>query len=41
MELAEKNRISHRARAFEKLREFLSVSLSDNKESFNGLFRRQ
>jgi|WetSurSiteA1Bulk_404760.scaffolds.fasta_scaffold20184_2 XTP/dITP diphosphohydrolase len=33
MELAEKNSVSHRARAFEKLREFLSqLSLSDNKE---------
>jgi len=33
MELAEKNKISHRARAFEKLREFLyQVTLSDNKE---------
>jgi XTP/dITP diphosphohydrolase len=33
MELAEKNTVSHRARAFEKLKEFLYVhSLSDNKE---------
>ena len=33
MELAEKNTVSHRARAFEKLREFLYLySLSDNKE---------
>lgn len=33
MELAEKNSVSHRARAFEKLREFLYLySLSDNKE---------
>ena len=35
MDLAEKNTISHRARAFEKLREFLNqVELSDNKELF-------
>ena len=35
MELAEKNTVSHRARAFEKLREFLyQHSLSDNKEKF-------
>ena len=34
MELAEKNRISHRARAFEKLREFLNQHLlSNNKET--------
>jgi XTP/dITP diphosphohydrolase len=33
MELTEKNTVSHRARAFEKLREFLNLhSLSDNKE---------
>jgi XTP/dITP diphosphohydrolase len=33
MELAEKNTVSHRARAFEKLREFLHLhSLSGNKE---------
>jgi XTP/dITP diphosphohydrolase len=33
MELAEKNTVSHRARAFEKLREFLYLhTLSDNKE---------
>jgi XTP/dITP diphosphohydrolase len=33
MELAEKNTVSHRARAFEKLREFLNLhSLPDNKE---------
>jgi inosine/xanthosine triphosphate pyrophosphatase family protein len=32
MELAEKNTVSHRARAFEKLREFLNLhSLPDNK----------
>jgi XTP/dITP diphosphohydrolase len=35
MELSEKNSISHRARAFEKLREFLGqYSLTNNKESF-------
>jgi XTP/dITP diphosphohydrolase len=34
MELAEKNRISHRARAFEKLQEFLyQYSISSNKET--------
>jgi len=34
MELAEKNTISHRARAFEKLREFLNQhTLSNNKET--------
>ncbi|MCX6325550.1 MAG: RdgB/HAM1 family non-canonical purine NTP pyrophosphatase [Bacteroidia bacterium] len=34
MELAEKNKISHRARAFEKLREFLNqYTLSNNKET--------
>ena len=34
MELGEKNKISHRARAFEKLREFLNqYTLSNNKET--------
>jgi len=33
MSLSEKNKISHRARAFEKLKEFLKqYSLSNNKE---------
>jgi XTP/dITP diphosphohydrolase len=35
MDLVEKNTISHRARAFEKLRQFLSgICIQDNKEAF-------
>jgi XTP/dITP diphosphohydrolase len=34
MPLDEKNKISHRARAFEKLREFLTHYKTDNKEQF-------